>query len=76
MLCLKGISIFGRRNRNHILNPRLMRNGKSCSRYFSRSRKVKLEILLLSMGYTLNNLHAKIQNDRMESHLFQIKESV
>lgn len=37
--------------------------------------KVKFEILLLNMGYNLNKLHAKIQNDRTESHLFKAKES-
>ena len=37
--------------------------------------KVKLEILLLSMGYNLNKLHAKIQNDRTGNHLFPVKES-
>ncbi|MCH5343089.1 MAG: transposase, partial [Acetatifactor sp.] len=35
--------------------------------------KVKLEILLLCMGYNLNKLHAKIQSDRLRSHLFAIK---
>ncbi len=35
--------------------------------------KVKLEMLLLCMGYNLNKLHAKIQNDRLGSHLFTIK---
>ena len=37
--------------------------------------KVKLEILLLSMGYNLNKLHAKIQNNRTGKHLFPVKES-
>lgn len=35
--------------------------------------KVKLEILLLYMGYNLNKLHAKIQNERIGSHLFKVK---
>lgn len=35
--------------------------------------KVKLEILLLCFGYNMNKLHAKIQNERMQSHLFPIK---
>lgn len=35
--------------------------------------KVKLEFLLLSLGYNINKLHAKIQNNRTESHLFEIK---
>ena len=37
--------------------------------------KVKLEILLLCMGYNLNKLHAKIQNERTGSHLFPVKET-
>ena len=37
--------------------------------------KVKLEILLLCMGYNLNKLHAKIQNERLESHLFPLKDA-
>ena len=35
--------------------------------------KVKLEILLLCFGYNINKLHAKIQNDRLGSHLFPLK---
>ena len=35
--------------------------------------KVKLEFLLLCLGYNINKLHAKIQNERTGSHLFQIK---
>ncbi len=35
--------------------------------------KVKLEILLLCFGYNINKLHAKIQNDRLGSHLFSLK---
>ncbi|MGN1266401.1 MAG: transposase, partial [Dorea sp.] len=35
--------------------------------------KVKLEFLLLSLGYNINKLHAKIQNNRTESHLFKVK---
>lgn len=38
--------------------------------------KVQLEILLLSIGYNLNRLHAKIQNNRTGNHLFPVKESV
>lgn len=40
-----------------------------------RKTKVKLEILLLCMGYNINKLHAKIQNERTESHLFPVKET-
>ena len=35
--------------------------------------KVKLEFLLLCFGYNINKLHAKIQNGRTGSHLFQVK---
>ena len=34
---------------------------------------VKTEFLLLCMGYNINKLHAKIQNDRLRSHLFELK---
>lgn len=34
---------------------------------------VKIEFLLLIMGYNLNKLHAKIQKDRLQSHLYEIK---
>ena len=37
--------------------------------------KVKLEILLLCMGYNINKLHAKIQKGRTESHFFPVKET-
>ena len=37
--------------------------------------KVKLEILLLCMGYNINKLHAKIQKGRTESHFFLVKET-
>lgn len=35
--------------------------------------KVKLEILLLCLGYNINKLHGKIQNERLASHLFEFK---
>ena len=35
--------------------------------------KVKIEFLLLSLGYNINKLHAKIQTNRTESHLFEVK---
>ena len=35
--------------------------------------RVKLEILLLCLGYNLNKLHAKIQSERTGSHLFEVK---
>lgn len=35
--------------------------------------KVKLEILLLCLGYNLNKLHAKIQSERTNTHFFEVK---
>ena len=35
--------------------------------------KVKLEILLLCLGYNLNKLHAKIQNERTNTHFYKVK---
>ncbi len=37
--------------------------------------KVKLEILMLCMGYNINKPHAKIQNERTGSHLFPVKDT-
>ena len=34
---------------------------------------VKIEFLLLCMGYNINKLHAKIQGDRLQSHLHETK---
>ena len=35
--------------------------------------KVKLEFLLLCLGYNINKLHAKIQNERTGNYLFEVK---
>lgn len=35
--------------------------------------KVKLEILLLCLGYNINKLHAKIQSERLEHYFFKAK---
>lgn len=34
---------------------------------------VKIEFLLLCMGYNINKLHAKIQGNRLQSHLHETK---
>lgn len=53
----------------------VLKNDYEFQRFLLRGKtKVKLEILLLCMGYNLNKLHAKIQNERTESHLFPVKE--
>ena len=52
----------------------VLKNDYEFQRFLLRGKtKVKLEILLLCMGYNLNKLHAKIQNDRLGSHLFAVK---
>ncbi len=51
-----------------------MKNDYEFQRFLLRGKaRVKLEILLLSLGYNLNKLHAKIQNGRTGSHLFEVK---
>ena len=50
------------------------KNDYEFQRFLLRGKtKVKLEILLLCLGYNLNKLHSKIQNERTGSHLFQVK---
>ena len=52
----------------------VLKNDYEFQRFLLRGKtKVKLEILLLSMGYNLNKLHTKIQNDRTGNHLFSVK---
>ena len=52
----------------------VLKNDYEFQRFLLRGkRKVKLEILLLCLGYNLNKLHGKIQNGRTGSHLFQVK---
>lgn len=53
----------------------VLKNDYEFQRFLLRGKsKVKLEILLLCMGYNLNKLHAKIQSGRTGSHLFPVKE--
>ena len=52
----------------------VLKNDYEFQRFLLRGRtKVKLEILLLCLGYNLNKLHRKIQKGRTWSHLFQVK---
>ena len=52
----------------------VLKNDYQFQRFLLRGKtKVKLEILLLCMGYNLNKLHAKIQNERTKSYLFPLK---
>ncbi len=53
-----------------------MKGDYEFQRFLLRGKtKVKLEILLLCMGYNINKLHAKIQKERTESHFFPVKET-
>ena len=52
----------------------ILKNDYEFQRFLLRGkRRVKLEILLLCMGYNLNKLHAKIQGDRTGSHMYEVK---
>ena len=52
----------------------VLKNDYEFQRFLLRRKtKVKREILLLCFGYNINKLHAKIQNDRLGSHLFDVK---
>ena len=52
----------------------VLKNDYEFQRFLLRGKtRVKLEILLLCLGYNLNKLHAKIQNGRTGSHLFEVK---
>ncbi|MBR4058967.1 MAG: transposase, partial [Lachnospiraceae bacterium] len=43
-------------------------------RFLMRGKtKVKLEILLLCMGYNINKLHTKIQGERLGKYLHPVK---
>lgn len=43
----------------------VLKNDYNFQKFLLRGKtKVKLEILLLSLGYNINKLHAKIQNER------------
>lgn len=52
----------------------VLKNDYEFQRFLLRGKtKVKLEILLLCMGYNINKLHAKIQNERTQNHFFKVK---
>lgn len=52
----------------------VLKNDYEFQRFLLRGKtKVKLEILLLCMGYNINKLHAKIQNERTQNHFFEVK---
>ncbi len=52
----------------------VLKNDYNFQKFLLRGKtKVKLEILLLCLGYNINKLHGKIQNERTQSYLFPIK---
>lgn len=52
----------------------VLKNDYEFQRFLLRGKtKVKLEFLLLCMGYNINKLHAKIQGERTRTYLFEIK---
>ena len=52
----------------------VLKNDYEFQRFLMRGKtKVKLEILLLCMGYNINKLHAKIQGERLNEHLHPVK---
>lgn len=52
----------------------VLKNDYEFQRFLLRGKtKVKLEFLLLSLGYNINKLHSKIQNERMGHHFFEVK---
>lgn len=52
----------------------VLKNDYEFQRFLLRGKnKVKTEILLLCLGYNINKLHAKIQDNRLQSHFFEIK---
>ena len=55
----------------------ILKNDYEFQRFLLRRKtKVKLELLLLCLGYNLNKLHSKIQNGRTGSHLFPGKKRI
>lgn len=54
----------------------VLKNDYEFQRFLLRGKmKVKLEILLLCVGYNINKLHAKIPKERLGSYLFHVKET-
>ena len=52
----------------------VLKNDYEFQRFLMRGKsKVKLEILLLCMGYNINKLHAKIQGKRLGNHMHPVK---
>ena len=73
---MSGIGIKYRMNRSiHVKDAfDVSKSDYVFQRFLLREKiKAKLESLLLFLGYNINKLHVKIQNECTGSHLFQIK---
>lgn len=54
----------------------VLKNDYDFNRFLTRGKNnVKTEFILLCLGYNLNKLHAKIQNERLGKHLHPVRES-
>lgn len=54
----------------------VLKNDYSFKRFLTRGKtSVKTEFLFLCIGYNINKLHSKIQNNRLETQLHQLKET-
>ena len=54
----------------------VLKNDYNFKRFLLRGKtKVKIEILLLCLGYNINKLHSKIQGKRTQSYLFQLQQA-
>jgi hypothetical protein len=52
----------------------VLKNDYQFNRFLTRGKtSVKNEFILLCFAYNVNKLHAKIQNERCENHLHEIK---
>ncbi len=52
----------------------ILKNDHEFNRFLTRGKNnVKTEFILLCLGYNINKLHAKIQNDRIGDHLHSVK---
>jgi len=54
----------------------VLKNDYEFTRFLTRGKnRVKTEFMLLCIGYNINKLHAKIQNNRQKSYLHELIES-
>ena len=52
------------------------KDGMGFRRYLSRGKKnVPAESIIVAMARNINKLHAKIQSDRTDVHLYSLKEA-